>query len=177
MRFSASERCNCCASVLATTKSTPGKFSAIMLFTALQPPPPTPNTVIRGVKSVCNVFWIVRFKVICSSPQGDIGKERVDFMSNTIFEKIDEAAEPSASALGIEIDILHGLTLAGREGEQPGQGCEVRRARGIRQPDHAARPAEPHIALQNLRRQLTHAAQLRSAARQHDARAAGAAKA
>ena len=33
-------------------KSTPGKFSVIMLLTALQPPPPTPNTVIRGFSSL-----------------------------------------------------------------------------------------------------------------------------
>ncbi len=43
---------SCCASVLATTKSTPCRLSAIMLSTALVPPPPTPITVMRGVKSV-----------------------------------------------------------------------------------------------------------------------------
>ncbi|MEY9795026.1 hypothetical protein ABH984_003041 [Bradyrhizobium ottawaense] len=40
-----------CASVLATTKSTPWRPAVIMLLTALPPAPPTPNTVIRGFNS------------------------------------------------------------------------------------------------------------------------------
>ena len=40
-----------CASVLATTKSTPCNPAVIMLLTALPPAPPTPNTVIRGFNS------------------------------------------------------------------------------------------------------------------------------
>ena len=36
----------------ATTNSMPRKPEAIMLFTALPPAPPTPNTVIRGLSSV-----------------------------------------------------------------------------------------------------------------------------
>ena len=40
-----------CASVFATTKSTPESPASIMLFTALPPPPPTPNTVILGLSS------------------------------------------------------------------------------------------------------------------------------
>src|ERR1700744_6215110 len=40
-----------CASVLATTKSTPCRPAVIMLLTALPPAPPTPNTVIRGFSS------------------------------------------------------------------------------------------------------------------------------
>ena len=37
-----------CASVFATTNSTPSRPVAIMLLTALVPPPPTPMTVMRG---------------------------------------------------------------------------------------------------------------------------------
>jgi len=40
-----------CASVLATTNSTPSSCFSIMLFTAFPPAPPTPNTVIRGLRS------------------------------------------------------------------------------------------------------------------------------
>src|SRR6185503_7227035 len=40
-----------CASVFATTKSTPKSPASIMLLTALPPAPPTPNTVIRGFNS------------------------------------------------------------------------------------------------------------------------------
>ena len=42
-----------CASVFATKNSTPSRPMEIMLLTALVPPPPTPTTVMRGVKSVC----------------------------------------------------------------------------------------------------------------------------
>ena len=41
-----------CASVLATTKSTPCSPAVIMLLTALPPAPPTPKTVIRGFSSL-----------------------------------------------------------------------------------------------------------------------------
>src|SRR4051812_10600316 len=41
-----------CASVWATTKSTPCRPAVIMLLTALPPAPPTPNTVIRGFNSL-----------------------------------------------------------------------------------------------------------------------------
>src|SRR6516165_3598359 len=48
MMRSALDMVSACASVLATTKSTPCRPAAIMLFTALPPAPPTPNTVRRG---------------------------------------------------------------------------------------------------------------------------------
>src|SRR6476646_1720851 len=51
MMRSAFERVRACASVLATTKSQPSKPAVIMLFTALPPAPPTPNTVILGLSS------------------------------------------------------------------------------------------------------------------------------
>ena len=41
-----------CASVLATTKSTPARPDVIMLLTALPPAPPTPHTVMRGFSSL-----------------------------------------------------------------------------------------------------------------------------
>ena len=43
-----SESYKLCASVFATTKSTPSKFFDIILLIALPPPPPTPITVILG---------------------------------------------------------------------------------------------------------------------------------
>src|SRR5690606_18887610 len=53
-----------CASVFATTKSTPFRPALIMLFTALPPPPPTPNTQMRAFSSVmsalCNVIDLGR---------------------------------------------------------------------------------------------------------------------
>src|SRR3984885_13333536 len=40
-----------CASVLATTKSTPDRPEAIILLIALPPAPPTPHTTRRGLSS------------------------------------------------------------------------------------------------------------------------------
>src|SRR6056297_2274212 len=61
-----------CASVLATTNSTPSSIFSIMLFTAFPPAPPTPKTVIRGFRSAC--WGIIRFNVIdlsaCSCAPG-----------------------------------------------------------------------------------------------------------
>ena len=51
MRCSAIELLSACASVLATTKSTPSIPALIMLPMALPPAPPTPITVIRGRSS------------------------------------------------------------------------------------------------------------------------------
>ena len=45
--------CNACASVLAITNSTPSRAFSIMLSTALPPAPPTPKTVMRGLRSSC----------------------------------------------------------------------------------------------------------------------------
>jgi hypothetical protein len=51
MMRSAFDIVRACASVLATTKSTPCSPLVIMLLTALPPAPPVPNTVIRGLSS------------------------------------------------------------------------------------------------------------------------------
>ncbi|POF61599.1 hypothetical protein KMAL_27910 [Novacetimonas maltaceti] len=67
MRRSALLWDSCCASVLATTNSTPCSCMLIMLSTALVPPPPTPNTVMRGVKSEWFCCGMVRFRVMVGS--------------------------------------------------------------------------------------------------------------
>src|SRR5258708_6059076 len=54
-----------CASVLATTKSTPCSPAVIMLLTALPPAPPTPNTVIRGFSSL--ISGTLRLMVMIAS--------------------------------------------------------------------------------------------------------------
>src|SRR5579863_10110362 len=62
---SAFEVVSACASVLATTKSTPCRPAPIMLFTALPPAPPTPKTVIRGLSS--RMSGIFRLMVMVAS--------------------------------------------------------------------------------------------------------------
>ena len=58
--------CRACASVFATTNSTPSSSFSIMLLTALPPAPPTPNTVIRGLSSSCP--GMERFNAILCPP-------------------------------------------------------------------------------------------------------------
>src|SRR5262249_43658941 len=65
MMRSAFDMVSACASVLATTKSTPCRPAAIMLLTALPPAPPTPNTVIRGF--ISRMSGIVRLIVMFAS--------------------------------------------------------------------------------------------------------------
>jgi hypothetical protein len=55
-----------CASVFATTNSQPSRLWEIMLLTALPPAPPTPNTVMRGLRS-CPCWGMVRLSVIALS--------------------------------------------------------------------------------------------------------------
>ena len=66
MRRWALDCASACASVLATTKSTPSSLEAIMLLTALPPAPPTPRTVMRGRSSV--VSGALSLIVIAQSP-------------------------------------------------------------------------------------------------------------
>src|SRR5690349_13076071 len=65
MRRSHCELANACASVLATTNSTPLRPALIMLLTALPPAPPTPNTVMRGLSS--RISGIFRLMVMAAS--------------------------------------------------------------------------------------------------------------
>jgi hypothetical protein len=65
MMRSALDVVSACASVLATTKSTPISPLVIMLLTALPPAPPVPNTVIRGLSS--RMSGIFRLMVMSAS--------------------------------------------------------------------------------------------------------------
>src|SRR4051794_39750503 len=121
---------SCWASVLATTNSTPCRFAAIMLSTALVPPPPTPMTVMRGVKSVWVICGIVRFRVILLSPP-DYGTTirfllRLDTRfagrSDTFFQKIDQTAEKTDRRTTFQIHVVKRPSVAGCPGEQAGCG-------------------------------------------------------
>src|SRR5215470_6993804 len=83
---SALELVSACASVLATTNSTPCSPAVIMLLTALPPAPPTPNTVIRGFSS--RMSGILRLMLMgASSMRGHLNA-------------IGRAGPPPAASLG-----------------------------------------------------------------------------
>src|SRR5579883_3321201 len=73
MMRSAFDMVSACASVLATTKSTPSRPLAIMLLTALPPAPPVPNTVIRGLSS--RISGIFRLMLMAAAPSLRAGEE------------------------------------------------------------------------------------------------------
>ena len=52
MLTGALENSSCCASVLIVTNCTPRIWASIIRLTALQPPPPTPTTLIGGTPSI-----------------------------------------------------------------------------------------------------------------------------
>src|SRR5271157_5839971 len=55
-----------CASVLATTKSTPDRPETIMLLIALPPAPPTPHTTMRGFSSFSwGAFRLIGIPCLC----------------------------------------------------------------------------------------------------------------
>ncbi len=66
IRWSALDISSAWASVFATRNSTPERFERIMLLTAFPPAPPTPTTVIRGLRSISGC-GIEIFKLICVS--------------------------------------------------------------------------------------------------------------
>jgi hypothetical protein len=68
MMRSAFDIVSACASVFATTKSTPCSPLAIMLLTALPPAPPVPNTVMRGFSSLMSEIF--RLTLMLASLRG-----------------------------------------------------------------------------------------------------------
>src|ERR1700722_19026517 len=176
---------SCCASVFATTNSTPWRFAAIMLSTALVPPPPTPITVMRGLKSVCVVCGMVRFRVISTSlpvvPNQWNGcyDSCLDSYraSDALLQKIDDAPDKSPRPLSVQIDVVHDAALACRPGQQAGGGGEGGARCRIGQAAQRDGTAQTHLLAEDAARHLAHAAELTCAAGQHDTRAGRAGKA
>src|SRR5271166_4023711 len=78
---SAREEVSACASVLATMKSTPESPETIMLFTALPPAPPTPQTMMRGFNSLSSGA----FRLIDISCLIVLGARRRRFLTSSLF--------------------------------------------------------------------------------------------
>src|SRR6185436_3793734 len=100
MRRSHCELANACASVLATTNSTPLRPHSIMLLTALPPAPPTPNTVMRGLSSVksgtLRLIDMVAFRsVICPLPR-PVGSAPRDAPSSASLVRLEIVPYPLA---------------------------------------------------------------------------------
>src|SRR6476659_4655114 len=157
MRRSARLWISCCASVLATTNSTPCRFAASMLSTALVPPPPTPMTVIRGLKSVCGVCGMVRFSVIATSPPVVAIRLRRCYAtcldsrcaSHALLQKIDDAADHPLRALYFQVDIVHRTSLARRPRQHPRGGREGGTRRRIGQATQHGRAAKTHLLVED----------------------------
>src|SRR5437763_1216865 len=88
IRRSAREAFKACASVLATTKSTPWTSARIMLAMALPPAPPTPITLIRGRSSSTSG----RMKSMLMSLNLPQALQRVE-PSGRIFESLRVASQ------------------------------------------------------------------------------------
>src|SRR4051812_2305692 len=100
MMRSAFDMVSAWASVLATTKSTPRSPAVIMLFTALPPPPPTPNTQMRGLSSVMSGFLrlIVIFLSFAFLPLRRCGRFGLcpRFFLETVSQPLTHALEGAA---------------------------------------------------------------------------------
>src|SRR5262249_29641993 len=146
-----------CASVLATTNSTPCRFAASILSTALVPPPPTPITVIRGLKSVCWVCGMVRFSVIATSPRAlairfpGCYAKLLDSCraSQAILQKIDDAPQQAGRPLGVQVDVVHRAAFTCRPRQQSGGGGERRTRCGIGQAAQCDRTSQPYLLVQH----------------------------
>ena len=154
-----------------------------MLSTALVPPPPTPITVIRGVKSVCVCCGMVRFRVIRVSPPSTGRLLVSDYVrraiargaSDTFFQKIDEAAEQAGRRFRLQVDVVNGPAFAGGPGQQAGGGGKGRAGGGFRQSAQRRRPAQAAPGGSSMRAAISRTpGKLAGAAGQHDAIARGA---
>src|SRR6185437_2249415 len=167
---------SCCASVLATTNSTPCRFALIMLSTALVPPPPTPITVIRGVKSVWVVCGIVRLSVIRILPRCPGRRSTpvtsecsIRARSHAVLQKIDQPSQKAGRLLVFQVHVLKSAAVARGPGQQARGGRKGRPGRQFRQAADRDRPAKAHLPSKNPRRHFAHAGQLARASGQHHA--------
>src|SRR5690606_33884600 len=166
-----------CASVLATTNSTPFRPAEIMLLTALPPPPPTPNAVMRGLSPVMSGF--LRLMVMSSSFPPFLPLRRCGcrmglspLQLETLSQPLTHALEPSAGAR--PPDTQHVPAMAALEAghlrvdQQPDRRREGRPLRRLRQARHAKRTADAHVASEDPPRRLGQAGELACATGQHD---------
>src|SRR5271169_6098545 len=169
MMRSAFDMVSACASVFATTKSTPWRPALIMLLTALPPAPPTPNTVMRGFSSrmsgIFRLMVMVASSFMCgrrrrpppAGPPRAVAMSAVTSWlcvcgpSETLTKPLSDAGEIASRAIrrvppvaGIEVFEMRRLRIneqAGRRREG-GALCRVRQPRDSQRPPDAHLPAE-----------------------------------
>src|SRR6516162_10124523 len=189
MMRSALDMVSACASVFATTKSTPCRPALIMLLTALPPAPPTPNTVMRGFNSRISGMFRLMVIVASSSLRGRVerpapaGPQPAAVMmwlrfwgpSETLAKPTSDAGEVAArTCLGVAPTPRFEMFEMRRLGvdQQPcrhGEGCALG---GVREAGDAKRPADAHRAAEHARGKVRQAGELARAAGQHHMAAA-----
>src|SRR5215475_8124036 len=173
MMRSAFDVVSACASVLATTNSTPCRPLAIMLLTALPPAPPVPNTVIRGLSS--RMSGIFRLMLISASSYAEVtaASDRSAAIRWNVVESSEALAQPSSDPCDIaapccrvprcpRFEMLDMRRL--RVNQQSGRDRERRSLRLLGQAANAERSADPHGTAQNLRGEPGQAGELAGAA-------------
>src|SRR6478609_6111165 len=101
-----------CASVLATTNSTPCRRAAFMLLTALPPAPPTPNTVMRAFISRISAMLVM----VASRLHEKAGNERTWVVTHKPCGLL-----PLLSRLDflVGVRLVHGRRSPGHQSEGP----------------------------------------------------------
>src|ERR1700751_5640931 len=153
-----------CASVLATTKSTPCNPAVIMLLTALPPAPPTPKTVIRGFNSrISGIFKLMLMACLFSARAGSPAECRRPGRGQFVMPNgpLSEAlAKPSSDPSDVAAGPCCGLPHVARFvvfvvcrlriGQKPRRGGESRPLGGFGQARNAERSADPDRSAQDL---------------------------
>src|SRR5579862_257124 len=188
---SAFEVVSACASVLATTKSTPCKPALIMLLTAFPPAPPTPNTVIRGFSSRISGMFRLIVMVASSSlrslrrrfqrparagprPAAVMNWFRVSPSSKTLAKPSSDSSEVAArTSLGrppaARFEMFEMRRL--RINQQSRRDSEGRALGGVRQSGNAERPSDAYRPAENASGKIRQSGKLARTAGHDDAAA------
>src|SRR5436309_5005670 len=175
MMSGAFEMVSACASVLATTKSTPCNPAVIMLLTALPPAPPTPKTVMRGLSSLMSGGVRLSAMVCLSITRALIrpgrrprewgefqraGKDSSEALAKPSSDLSEIAVSPCPELPRMpRFDVFKMSVL--RINQQP-RGNRERRALGFAgQPSKAERPADTDRTAEDFGRKFGNAGELR----------------
>src|ERR1700722_18531284 len=168
MMRSAFDIVSACASVLATTKSTPWSPALIMLLTALPPAPPTPKTVIRGFNSrMSGIFKLMLMACLFSARAGSTAECRRPGRGQFVMPNVplsEALAKPSSDPSDVAAGPCRGLPHVTRFvvfvmcrlgiDEKSRRGGEGRPFGGFGQTRNAERTADPDRPAQDLDREF-----------------------